>query len=137
MTDLNLMATNIKNTLSTVPNLKETFDFEPQSMNQLPAATLFFDGFTQSEETTRQKSVDWRWTVRIYVPIRVSDIKVPQIELRNLINDTIKQFRSDINLSGACLYHTINSADVFAMLEQTNPMLIAEMNLVATTRENF
>lgn len=135
MADLNVMAANIKAILQGVSGIKEAFDYEPQNMNQLPAATLFFDGFVQTDDTTRRNSVNWQWAIRIYIPIRVSDIKVPQIELRTLINNTIKQFRTDIGLGGSCLWHTINSGDVYALLEQANPMLVAELSLVATTEE--
>lgn len=135
MTDLNLMATNIKNLLSNVPGIIQAFDHEPQNMTQFPAATLYFDGFGQSEQTTRRNSVNWNWAIRIYIRLNTSDIKQPQMEIRNLIQNTINQFRTDPSLGGSCLYHTINSGDIFALLEQANPMLVAELNLAATTSD--
>lgn len=135
MADLNNMAENIKTILKAVPGIKEAFDYEPQNMSILPAATLFFDGFAQTDQTTKRNSVGWQWAIRLYVPIRISDIKVPQLELRTLMNDTLKQFRMNLNLGGSCLWHTISSGEVFALLEQNNPMLVAEINLVATTEE--
>lgn len=134
MTDLNLMAEKIRDILLNVPNIKEAYDYEPQSMN-LPAATVFFDRFEQSDQTTMRKSVDWSWIIRIYIPIRTSDIKKPQIEVRSFIETTIKQFRSDLELGGTCLYHNIASGEVIALLEQANPMLVAELFLTATTEE--
>lgn len=135
MTDLNLMAEKIRDILKTVPNIKEAYDYEPQNMN-LPAGTVFFDRFEQSDQTTMRKSVDWSWIIRIYIPIRTSDIKVPQITVRSFIENTIKQFRSDLDLGGTCLYHTITSGEVIALLEQTNPMLVVELFLSATTEES-
>lgn len=135
MADLNVMAANIKNILSTVPEIVEAFDYEPQNINQLPAATLFFNGFTQTDQTTRRFSVNWNWVIRLYIPIRVSDIKVPQVQIRSLIESTIKQLRIDPTLGNACLYHTVTAGEVFAMLDQNNPMLIAELELSANTEE--
>jgi hypothetical protein len=135
MVDLSLMATNIKNALSAVTGIKEAFDHEPQSINNLPAATLYFDGFAQVETTTRRSNVNWQWTIRIYIPLNTSDVKLPQIQIRDFILNTIKQLRKDISLNGSCLFHTVSSGDVFALLDQNNPMMIAELTLTATTNE--
>ncbi len=135
MADLNVMATNIKTSLISVAGIKEAYDYEPQGMSQLPAATLFFDSFNQSEATTRRASANWQWTIRLYIPLNTSDVKAPQLQIRNLIMDTIKQLRNDISLGGSCMYHTVNSGDVFALLEQNNPMMVAELTLLATTEE--
>lgn len=135
MADLNSMASNIKDILSLVDGIKEAFDYEPQNMTNLPAATLFFNGFSQAEQTTRRKTVNWQWVIRIYVPIRVSDIKVPQLDVRSLVENTIKQLRIDLSLGGTCLYNEVNAGEVFALLDQNNPMLIAELELNAITEE--
>lgn len=137
MADLTLMAEKIKNNLSLVPGIKEAFDYEPQNMSQLPAATLFFDSFNQSDKTTRRKEIDWLWTVRIYIRLNTSDIKGPQLELRNFIEKTIKQLRTDFDLGGTCLYHNVTNGEVFALLEQNNPMMVAELTLAATTEEDY
>lgn len=135
MVDLNLMATNIKEILSNVPGIKAAYDHEPQIMNQLPAATLYFDSFTQNEATTSRAQASWEWTIRLYIPFNSSDVKTPQMQVRNFVMSTIKQLRTDLNLGGACLYHTVSNGDIFALLEQANPMMIAELTLVATTQD--
>lgn len=135
MADLNLMATKTKDILSQVPGIKTAYDHEPQAISNLPAATLYFDSFTQSEATTRRSSVNWQWTIRLYIPLNTSDVKDPQLKIREFIMNTIKQLRTDLSLGGSCLYHTVSNGDVFALLEQTNPMLVAELSLVATTEE--
>lgn len=137
MVDINLMGEKIKNNLSLVPGIKEAFDYEPQSMSQLPAATLFFDSFTQSDGTTRRKEVDWLWTVRLYIPLNTSDIKIPQLQLRTLIQNTMQQLREDLDLGGTCLYHNVTNGEAFALLEQNNPMMVAELTLTATTEEDY
>lgn len=135
MADLNLMASNIKDILSQVQGINSAYDHEPQSMTTLPAATLYFDSFAQSEATTMRANVVWQWTIRLYIPLNTSDVKDPQIKIRDFIMNTIKQFRQDISLGGTCYYHTITNGDVFALLEQNNPMMVAELTLNATTEE--
>lgn len=135
MADLELMATNIKTVLGNVPGIKESFDHEPQSMSLFPAATLYFDGFGQSDRTTRRNSVNWNWIIRIYIRLNTSDIKGQQIEIRKLIESTLKKFRIDPSLGGSCLFNTINNGEVFALLDQANPMMVAELTLSAQTEE--
>lgn len=135
MIDLNIMATNIKSILTNVTGIAEAYDHEPQTMNQFPAATLYFDGFGQTEQTTRRNSVNWNWTIRVYIRLNTSDIKQPQMEIRNLVKNTINHFRTDPSLGGSCLFHTISNGEIFALLDQTNPMMVIEMNLLATTNE--
>lgn len=135
MADLDLMGANIKTVLSDVPGIKEAFDHEPQSMSHLPAATLYFDGFSQAGQTTRRNSVNWNWIVRIYIRLNTSDLKQQQIEIRKLIDLTLKQFRSDHSLGGSCLFNSIGNGEVFALLDQANPMMVAELTLSATTEE--
>lgn len=135
MIDIELMGNNIRTVLETVNGIEKAYDHEPQNMNLLPAATLFFDGFGQEEQTTRRNSVGWNWIIRLYVPIRTSNIRDPQIKIRKLIAETIKQFRNDDTIGNSCLYHTISSGDVFTILDQKTPLMGAELTLVATTEE--
>lgn len=137
MADLNVMAIKIKDALANVEGIKTAFDHEPQTINQLPAATLYFDGFSQADSASRRKSVNWRWVVRMYLPLNSSDVARPQMDIRNIIENTIKQLRMDPSLGGSCLYHTISDGDVSVLLEQANPMMVAELSLTATTEENF
>jgi hypothetical protein len=135
MIDLDLMGKSIQNVLSDVTGIVKAYDHEPQTMSQFPAATLYFDGFGQTEKTTRRNSLDWNWIIRIYIRLNSSDIQKPQIEIRNLIQNTIKQFRTDPGLAGTCLFHTIGNGEVFTLVDQTNPLMIAELTLTATTQE--
>lgn len=137
MADLNLMAEKIKTILAGVPGIMEAFDHEPQSLNNLPAATLYFDGFSQSEKTTRRATVNWQWTIRLYIPLNTSDVKEPQLIIRDFIKNTINQLRMDISLGGTCFFHTISNGEVFVFTEQNNPMYIAELTLAATTEEDM
>jgi hypothetical protein len=136
-TDLNVMATNIKNILENTPGIREAFDYEPQTMTNLPAATLFFDGFSQTDKASRRQEVGWRWIIRIYVGVRTSNIKQPQEDIRSLVTDSIKQFRSNPDLNGSCLYHTVSSGDIVTVTDQNTAYLLAELTLIATTNEGF
>jgi VanZ family protein len=135
MADINMMATNIKNNLSQVPGIKSAYDHEPQTISQLPAATLYFDSFSLDEGTTRRASVNWHWLIRLYVPLNTSDVKSPQLQVRDFIMNTIKHFRTDISLGNSCLFHTISNGDVSAVLDQNNPMMVVELTITATTEE--
>ncbi|MEE6450530.1 hypothetical protein RAH41_08165 [Gottfriedia acidiceleris] len=137
MTDLNTMASNIKTVLETVPGIKQAYDHEPQAISQFPAATLYFDGFTQDDLTTNRNEVGWKWTVRLYLQLNTSDVKSPQVAIRSLLTDTLKELRKNINLNNSCLYHTVSNGDVFAILDQANPLMVVEFTLVATTRESI
>jgi hypothetical protein len=136
MTDLNLMAENIRSVLEGTPGIKQAFDYEPQSITNLPAATVFFDRFEQSDQTTRRNMVNWFWNICIYIPMKTSDIKAPQVATRTFTNEVMKQFRGNYELGGTCLYNSVSSGEVLVLLEQNNPMLVLELTLEATTEES-
>lgn len=135
--NLNNMASNIKDILSGVNGIISAFDHEPQNISALPAVTLYFDSFNQNEATTRRVSVDWKWTVRIYIDLNTSDIQGSQTQLRDLITNTLIQLRANINLKGSCLYHTVANGDVFTILNVNKPMMVGELTLIATTEESM
>lgn len=136
MTDLNFMAENIKSVLEDVEGVNGAYDYEPQNISILPAATLFFDRFEKSDRTTSRESYDWFWTIRIYIPMKTSDIKAPQVLTRTFTTRVMKEFRGNFDLGGTCLYNSISSGEVLVLLEQNNPMLILELTLSATTEES-
>lgn len=133
--DLNDMAGKIKTVLQGVSSLNSTFDYEPQQLQIFPVATLYFDGFTATEATMSLIEYEWKWLLRIYVNITTTDISIPQQTLRTISTDILKQLRANIQLNGACLYHTVTNGDVSVSLNQTNPMLVHELTIVATTQE--
>jgi hypothetical protein len=137
MADLEVMGEQIRSILADVPSIKAAYDHEPERISSFPAATLFWDGFTPSDKASRRKSVSWNWIVRIYIPIRSSDIRIPQIQIRNVVQEAIKHLASNPNLNGSCLYHSITNGDILAVTEQTNPVLVADLTLGATTSEDF
>jgi hypothetical protein len=136
--DLNTMASNIQTILAGVPGILSAFDYEPQSIPQLPAATLYFDGFSENEETIGRLQYDWKWTIRVYIALSQSDVGPPQLQLRTLTQDVLTQFRTtdNLTLNNSCLYSSISNGDVYNILNATNPMMVIEFTLIATTQES-
>jgi hypothetical protein len=136
--DLNNMAAQIQTVLAGVSGIVAAFDYEPQNMPQLPAATLFFDGFTENEETIGRLQYDWNWKIRIYVSLNAagSDIHVPQVTIRQLTTDSLKALRANLQLNGTCMYNSVSSGDVITILDQNNPMIVSELTMKATTQES-
>lgn len=135
MSDLRTIETKVKSTLELVTDFKKVYDQEPKNLTQLPAASLFFDGFKQRDEASRRKYIDWRWILRIYV--RLNDAEDAQTELKKLIVSSLTQLRQNPTLNGTCLYHTVLNGEVFVVTDQNNPQLMAELTLEATTQENY
>lgn len=79
------------------------------SIPQLPAATIFFDGFGQEDNASRRKTVRWRLVVRLYVSLR--DAEKAQNEIKTLILRSINKLRQNPTLGESCLYHTISSGN--------------------------
>jgi hypothetical protein len=131
--DLEQMGEAIKTVLSEVPGIASAFDHEPQNMNQLPAATTYFSGFGGSDLTTGRKSYGWRWIIRIYIPMRTSDIRIPQLDIRKITVNVLNTFSKNPSIKNTCLYHTISEGEVYTLLDQTNSMMVAELDLTATT----
>jgi hypothetical protein len=135
--DLNIMATNIQNVLSVVPGIAAAYDHEPQQLNPLPSATIYFDGFSDREDTIGRIEYDWKWTIRIYIGFTTTDIKEPQLTIRTLTTEVLKAFRSRANftLNETCLYQAISAGDIYNIVNVTNPMMVSELTLIATTQE--
>jgi hypothetical protein len=135
MVDLTAIEAAIVGNLSAIPYLEKVYDHEPKSIPVLPAATLFFDGFRQNDQATRRKSVAWRWVVRLYV--RLNDAEKAQQDIKTLIMDARKELAKDPLLGGTCLFHSVQSGEVFVSMQQNNPHMIAELVLEATTEEPY
>ncbi|MDC3414268.1 hypothetical protein [Terrihalobacillus insolitus] len=135
MADLNLIESNIVSNLQTITALKNVYDHEPKSLSTLPAATIFFDGFSQSDSASRRKSVDWRWTLRVYV--RIQDAEQAQADIKNLMVEVRKALASDPSLGGNCNFNQITRGEVFVSLDQNNVHVMGEMTLTANTYESY
>lgn len=135
MADLDLIEAAIVNNLSRVTTLKKVYDHEPKSMPQLPAATLFFDGFNQSDEASRRKRINWRWIIRFYVPLQ--DAEKAQNEVKNIVLNARKELAKDPTLGETCLFQEIANGEIYVALDQNNPHLMGEMTIVVQVEENY
>lgn len=135
MADLDLIEQNIVSNLKKVTEFKNVYDHEPKSLSPLPAATIFFDGFEQSDQASRRKTVDWRWTLRVYV--RIQDAEQAQSDIKKLMVDVRKALASDPTLGGNCNFNTIRRGEVFVSTDQNNVHIMGDMTLTANTYENY
>ncbi|MFC4768740.1 hypothetical protein [Effusibacillus consociatus] len=135
MADLTAIETNIVSTLQTVTGLKKTFGNEPKTITQLPAATLFLDGFEQEDNATRRKEVTWKWIVRLYVPLQ--DAEKAQTDIKTLLVSTLTAFRNNPTLGGTVLFQNVATGEIFAVTNQNNPLMMAEVSLHATVKEAY
>lgn len=135
MVDLSLIESNTADTLRLISTYKKVYEQEPKNLLQLPAASLFFDGFKSDDEASRRKKIAWRWILRIYV--KLHDPEDAQTELKQLIVNSLKELMKNPTLGGSCLYHTVKNGEVFVVTDQNNPQLMAELHLEATTQENY
>jgi hypothetical protein len=135
MADLDLIEAAIVSNLSRITALKKVYDHEPKSMPQLPAATLFFDGFSQSDEASRRKRVNWRWVIRFYVSLQ--DAEKAQNEAKNIVLNARKELSKDPTLGNNCIFQEIANGEIYVALDQNNPHLMGEMTLIAQVEENY
>lgn len=135
MADLDLIESNVVANLATITALKVRYTYEPSKLPQLPAQTMFFDGFESNDVASRRERVAWRWILRLYVPLR--DAEKAQIDMKSLMVNVRKELAKDRSLGGSCLFHRIRTGDVYVDLDQNNPHLMGEMVLEATTDENY
>jgi hypothetical protein len=132
---LKSIETSIVNNLKLVPAIKSVFDHEPKGITQLPAATMFFDGFSESDQASRRKTINWRWDIRIYIPIR--DEERAQNEIKEILLATMSQLRKDPTLGNTCLYQSVASGEIFVVAEQNKAHMMTELQLVAVTYEQY
>lgn len=136
--DLNNMAANIQSILAGVSGVEIAYDHEPQNLQTLPAATVYFDSFSEREETMSRLQYEWKWSIRIYIPISVSDVGPAQLQIRTITTAALLAFRTQagLTLNGSCMFSSISAGDIYNVIAVTNPMMVSELTLVATTQES-
>jgi len=133
--DIALIETAIVNLLTLYcPGLKTILNYEPKLIPELPALTLWYDGFDQTQTEAVSYTVNHKWLMRLYV--RLLDAKTAQDDVKALSKSILSAFKSDLNLSNTVLKETIPSGIVSAVLDQNNTVLIVEFNLTTMTEED-
>ncbi|MGM0882600.1 MAG: hypothetical protein ACQEXQ_16355 [Bacillota bacterium] len=135
MADIKPIETNIVSTLTLVTELKKVYDHEPKNLGTLPAATLFFDGFSQEDTASRRKKVTYRWIVRIYVTLR-DEVKA-QNDIKVLVNNSLDRLAANPQLGGTVKFHNVTNGEIFVAMDQNNPHMIAEMHLEVEVDRNY
>jgi len=126
--------TEIINILSTITDLKTVIDYEPRIIPQLPAVTLFFNGFTQSQTEAVSFTVIYKWIMRLIV--RLHDDEKAQDDLKAFTQLILYKFKQHLKLNGAVLFAISPSASVGAVLDKNNPVIIVEFDIEATKEED-
>jgi hypothetical protein len=134
MADIKPIEANIVSTLEQVTGFKKVYDHEPKTLTP-PAATLYFDGFSQADTASRRKKVTWRWFVRIYVALQ--DPVKAQDEIKILVNDSLDRLAANPQLGGTVKFHNVTNGEIYVALDQNNPQMIAEMTLEVEVDRNY
>jgi hypothetical protein len=116
------------------PDLKTILNYEPDKVPQLPAVSLWYDGFDQTQTEAVSYTINHKWLMRLYV--RLNDDKIAQDDMKALIKSILSAFKSDLNLSNTVLKETIPSGTTAAVLDRNNPVLVCSFDLTTMTEED-
>lgn len=116
--------------LQSVPGLKKVHNPEPVRLDVFPAATIFFEGFSQERGGFGQHAVTWRWIIRLY--LLMQDERKAQTDGKQLIQQVAEAFRQDVTLGGVCLSSLLSQGEVTIVQTETSRLLMWELTLEAT-----
>jgi hypothetical protein len=134
MANLANIRTQLKTVLEETGHFQKVFAYEPNRFAQLPAASIFFDGFEQSPRTFESFEVRWRFVIRIYSLIH--DAEKSQQDMDLFVHDVIDQLRANFDLGGTAFLTEVASGDIFVSLDKNTPHLMAEIGVVVITHED-
>jgi hypothetical protein len=124
--DIDSIENAIVAVLSNVSGLN-VYGYEPLQIPALPAATIWYEGYSQDQTEAVSFTIRHKWTIRIYVALH--DDKIAQEQLKTLIVQALGEFKADMDLGGTVLKGMSNTATVGAILDRNNPLLVSEMGL--------
>lgn len=124
--------TKIVEVLQSVPELKKVHNPEPVRLDTLPAATLFFEAFTQERQGFGRHAVTWRWIIRLYVAAQ--DTTKAQNDAKRIVQHVAEAFQQDITLGGVCLSSLLSQGEVTIVQTETSRLLMWELTFEATER---
>lgn len=122
--------TKIVEALQGISDIKKVHNPEPVRLDTTPAATLFFDGFTQELQGFGRHAVTWRWIIRLYVAAQ--DTTKAQNDAKRLVQQVAEAFRQDITLGGVCLSSLLSQGEVTIVQTETSRLLMWELTFEAT-----
>ena len=133
--DIKTIETAIVNLITTqCPALNTILGYEPKIIPQLPSATLWYDGFDQTQTEAVSYTINHRWILKVIV--RLNDAQIAQDELKALIKSILSAFKSDLNLTRTVLKEVVPSGLVGTILDRNNPVLICNFNITTMTEED-
>lgn len=132
--DIAGIETQLINILTTITDLKTKIAYEPKTIPELPAVTLFFDGFTQEQTETVAFTITYKWIMRLYVAL--NDAEKAQTELKSLVKQILSQLKLHMNFNDTVLFGMTPAGSAVAALDRSNPLLIMEFSLTATREED-
>lgn len=124
--------TAIKTTLDTIEAFKNVHKYEPKDYKSLPAASIFFDGFEQADESMANNQMTYRFMVRVAVALN-KNADEAQTELDTLIDTVVSTVARDRTLGNKaiCYNAMVTTGDVLVVQNQQNAQLVGELLLTA------
>lgn len=136
MNNIAAIETQIVNVLSTVPEFRNVYSYEPLELADLPAATIFYSGWNMTDVSMpNTQEISENWILRIYV--HLDDAKKAQAKIKAIVPKVREAFRENRSLSGTCLYCLLNKGNVFAVLDKNQAQLVCEITLSAIIEEYY
>lgn len=118
--------------LQGIPDIKKVHNPEPTRLDTFPAATLFFEGFTQEQGGFSQHTVTWRWIIRLY--LLMQDERKAQTDGKQLVQKVADALRRDITLGGTCLMSLLREGSVSVVDTNSSRFLLWELVFEASER---
>jgi len=125
--NINLIELAIINCLNTITDFKSVLQNEPKQIPALPAATLYYDGFTQSQTEAVSFTITHKWILRIYV--KLHDAEDAQIQIKDLIGKVLAVLKQNLDFNQTVLFGFSDSGSVVVLMDRDAPVMIAELNL--------
>jgi hypothetical protein len=124
----------LSTTLSTIPDFKSVHKYEPKMYKAMPAASVFFEGFEQNDNSRATNELKYRFIVRI--AIRLDKAEEDQAVLDALIDKVITTLAKtrDLGKPGICYNAMVVSADTGVVVaNQQIPQLVGELIIDVNT----
>lgn len=118
--------------LQSIPDIKKVYNPEPARLDTFPAATLFFEGFTQERGGFGQHTVTWRWIIRLY--LLMQDERKAQTDGKQLVQKVADALRRDITIGGTCLMSLLREGSVSVVDTNSSRFLLWELVFEASER---
>jgi len=93
-----------------VPELKSVWDYDQPKINPLPAATVFWAGYSEIEDATSNIQFP-RQLYIITVAVNMSDVVKAQVELKTIVDKILKALQNNRTLNGSCLYSKVTKVE--------------------------